>query len=906
VGLHVTQILLAEVGATVNLDEEAKAHAWRILEELTASRGAGVALSDMAAQFLGRRFEVVRHAADGQVAAWLVGRVASDLKFVPGEFLGRQRELSLLEGCLERAADGHGQIVAIVGEPGIGKSRLVHEFVHRLAAGTVEVLCGRCVSYGVRSPYHLALDVLRDACGIQDTDGSEVVDVKGRALLDRMGSADEPWAPYVLNLLRPGGEPVVTGAAPELVRERTFEALQQLVMVQQTRQPLVLMIEDLQWIDETSEDLLSALADALVRQRVLLLCTSRPGYRLPWAGRSHASQIALSPLPAEASERLVVSALGERSVDATLVAAILTRGEGNPFFLEELVRALRDGEATTTLRIPETVHDVLSARILRLPDDDRQMLQLAAIIGRDVPLALLEAVSDLPLEQTRAAVTRLQAAELLYPTRVGGDAEYTFSHALTWDVTNQLVLEDERCALHARVVVGIERRYATRRLDHIERLAEHAECGALWERAIDYNREAGHKATSHSAYRDAVSYFSRALANLERIPQGPATLHRAIDIRLELRSALLPLGDFPRILEILSELEFLTEQLGDPGRQGLVAALMTGAYFTMGQSELASRYGERAREIGVRSHDAAVEILANCYLAGSYFFLGEYLRSIACAQYVVDALPRERSHESFGVAIRPAVYARGFLSWSLSETGRFVEAEAAAREALELAEAIGHPPTVAAGLLAMGTFHVRRGDIEQSVAPFERAHEVCRRRDIPMWRPTVASFLGYSLALSQRFTEGEVLLREALDQAGLMRMSVFYSQMTLWLGEARLLAGATTEAEELANTGLEAARGRHEAGLEAWGLRLLAEVTAHRTPLDVARAEGIYREAMERAEGCGLRPLTARCHLGLGLLYKRAGRTEEANDQLSTAGALFSEMQMRRWSERAEAERIRL
>jgi transcriptional regulator with AAA-type ATPase domain/tetratricopeptide (TPR) repeat protein/ABC-type cobalamin/Fe3+-siderophores transport system ATPase subunit len=905
VGLHVTQMLLAEVGGTVTLDEEAKADAWRILGHLTASSGAGVALSDVAVQFLRRRFEVVRHAADGRVAAWLVGRVSSDLKFGPTEFLGRQRELSLLEGCLERAGEGHGQVVTIVGEPGIGKSRLVHEFVHHLAPEAVTVLRGRCLSYGAHAPYHLALDVLRDACGIQDTDGPEAVDIKGRVLLDRMGSADVPWAPYVLNLLRPGRDPVVIGAAPELVRDRTFEALQQLVMVQQERQPLVMIIEDLQWIDETSEELLAALADALVRQRFLLVCTSRPGRQPPWAGRSHASQIALLPLSAEASERLVVSTLGDRSADDELVAAILTRGEGNPFFLEELVRALRDDDAATGLSIPETVHDVLSARIFRLSGDERQILQLAAVIGRDVPLALLEAVSDLSPGQTRAAVTGLQAAALLYPIRVGGDAEYTFSHALTWDVAHGLVLEEERRALHARVVTGIERRYATRLLDHVERLAEHAERGALWEQAIHYNREAGHKAVSHSAHRDAVSYFGRALAVLERMPEGPRTLQQGIDIRLELRSALLPLGDFPRILELLSELEFLAEQLGDPRRQGLVAALMTGLYFTMGQSELASRHGERAREIAAQSADATVAILANCYLAGSYFFLGDYRRSIACAQSVVDALPRERSHESFGVAIRPAVFARGFLSWSLSETGRFAEAESVAREALDLAEAIGHPPTVAAGLLAMGTFLVLRGDIEPSVAPLERAHELCRRRDIPMWRPTVASFLGHSLALSERFEEGEVLIREALDQAGLMRMSVFYSQMTMWLGEARLLAGATKEAEELANAALEAARGRHEAGIEGWGLRLAAEATAHRTPLDVPRAEGLYREAMERAQACGLRPLTARCHLDLGLLYRRAGRSHEANDHLKAAAALFRDMQMHGWSERADAELAR-
>jgi DNA-binding NtrC family response regulator/tetratricopeptide (TPR) repeat protein len=902
VGLHVTQMLLADVGGSVTLDEEAKAEAWRTLDGLTRTGAAGVALSDTAARFLGRRFEVAP--GDDRVAAWLVGAAQKDLG--PSEFVGRQRELSLLEGLLERVTEGHGQLVSIIGEPGIGKSRLVHEFVQTLAPGAVTVLQGGCVSYGAHVPYHVALDVLRDACGIRDTDTSDVIEAKARALLDRTGATGAAWAPYVLNLLCPGRDPVLTTAAPERVRERTFEALQQLLIAQQERKPLVLVIEDLHWIDETSRELLAALADALVLCRILLVCTSRPGPPLPWAGRSHASQIALTPLSAEGSRALVESALSGHAVTDELVEAILGRGEGNPFFLEELVRVLRGGDAMTRATIPETVEAVLSARILRLPDEDRQVLQLAAVIGRDVPLALLEVVADLPPERTRACVARLQTAEFLYPMRLGGDAAYTFSHALTWDVAHELTLEDERRALHAKVVAGIEDRYGSRLNDHVERLAEHAEQGALWERALEYSRQAGHKAIAHSAYRDAVDYFTRALAALERAPTTPLSLPLSIDLRLDLRTALIPLGNFGRVLELLGELQTLTEQLGDARRQGLVTALMAGLYFTLGQSAEASRYGERAREMAAAGGDPSIEVLADTYLSGACFFLGEHTRSIEYARRVVDLIPPERSHESFGVAIRPAVFSRGFLSWSLSETGRFAEAEAVAREALEIAEAIGDPSTVALGLLAMGTFRVRRGEIEQSLSPFERANELCQRHDILFWRPVVASFLGYSLALLGRFAEGEAMLRTALDQSALMRMSVFYTQMTLWLGEARLRAGAVAEAEELARTALEVTRERQEAGLEGWALRLVAEVSTYREPLDVALAEGLYREAMQRAEACGLRPLTARCCLGLGLLYQRAGKIQEAGANLQAAAALFHEMQMRLWSERTEAELRRL
>jgi tetratricopeptide (TPR) repeat protein len=248
------------------------------------------------------------------------------------------------------------------------------------------------------------------------------------------------------------------------------------------------------------------------------------------------------------------------------------------------------------------------------------------------------------------------------------------------------------------------------------------------------------------------------------------------------------------------------------------------------------------------------------------------------------------------------VFARGFLCWALSERGRFDEAEAVARESLELAESIGHPQTVVAGLLAVGTFHVRRGDVAHAVAPFERARDLCHRHDVPLWRPILASFLGYSLALSARFVEAESLLREALDQAAVMRMAVFHSQMVMWLSEARLLMGAVTEAGELADEALAHTRERREAGLEGWALRLAAEVATQREPLDVARAEDLYRQAMQQAERLGLRPLTARCHLGLGSLYRRGGKDRAARDHLETAAALFRDMRMRLWSDRAGAE----
>jgi tetratricopeptide (TPR) repeat protein len=524
------------------------------------------------------------------------------------------------------------------------------------------------------------------------------------------------------------------------------------------------------------------------------------------------------------------------------------------------------------------------------------------VIGKDVPAALLESIADLPRDELRQSLARLQSGEFLYERSLFPDLEYTFKHALTHEVAYSSLLKEQRRALHGRIADAMGALHGDRLAEHVERLALHSQRSERWPEAVEYCRQAGQKAMARSANREAVAYLDQALDALQHCPDDPDTAETAFEIRLDLRSALIPLGEFMRVFQILHELESLAERLKDLRRQGLVAALMAGVYPSFGQAHQAVHYGERASRIAADLGDSTIDVLAHTYLGAAYFSLGQCERSIECTRRVVHLLAGERSHATFGVAIRPAVFARGFLCWSLSELGRFQEAEVEARETLDLAEAIGHPQTVVAGLLTLGTFHVRRGDVALAVGPFERARELCQRHDIPLWRPVFASFLGYSLALSARFSEAESLLREAIDQASMMRMVVFHSQMIMWLSEARLLTGAVEEAAELAEEALRNTRERGEAVLEAWALRLAAEVTTHREPLDSARAEGLYRDAMKRAEGLGVQPLMARCHLGLGALYGRTGKAHDARVNLSTAASMFREMQMRLWSDRADAQ----
>lgn len=857
--------------------------------------------------------DVFEIAGPGQARSRL--QVAAARGLTP--FVGRTTEMQHLVGALEQARAACGRLVAVVGEAGVGKSRLLWELIHSEHTQGCVVLEGQAAPYAKEALSAPIIDALRKHLLIDQRRDQQTIRMHVANHLHARDRELAAFVPAFLALLDvPVEDPDWAELDPLLRRARTIDGIRRLLLAESRRQPVVLALEDLHWADSETGAVLEAVVDMLPTTRILVIVSYRPEYGLSWSERAPAySELRLAPLPPQTIETLLGTLLGADRSLARLKEALREQTAGNPLFLEESVQALVETDVLTGMRgayrlsrplpsiqIPPSLLALLASRIDRLPPGDKQLLQSAAVIGKDVPAALLESIADLPADELRASLARLQAGEFLHERSLFPDLEYTFKHALTHEVAYGGLLKDRRRALHGRIVDAIAALYRDRLPEHIERLAHHAQRSERWRDAVEFCWQAGRKAMARSANREAVAHFDQALAALQQCPEDTQTLARGFDIRLDQRSALVPIGEFVRVFQILHELESLAEQLGDRQKQGLVAALMAGAYPSLGRPDEASRYGERARAIAAELGDPVIDTLANTYLAASYFFLGEYGPSIACGERVVALLPREHGHDSFGVAIRPAVFGRGFLCWSLSELGSFAKAEAVAREALELAEAIGHPQTFAAGLLTIGTFHVRRGDVEQAIAPFERARELCQRHDIPLWRPVFASFLGYSLALSSRFGEAERLLRDAIEEASSMRLMVFHSQMIMWLGEACLLMGAVKEAGALSEEALRNTAERHEAGLEAWALRLAAEVTTRRELVDVIRAEALYREAMQRAERLGARPLAARCHLGLGALYARSAKRPDARREFTIAAQLFHDMQMRLWSDRVESE----
>ena len=432
-------------------------------------------------------------------------------------FAGRGHELAELQRALEVVLGGEGQLVGLAGDPGLGKSRLAFEF-RRLAEPDATVLEGRCLSYGAGIAYLPLFEVVRHACGITVDEQPAVAATKIELRIKAL-ELDVSVAHYLRHAFGvTTGEPALSVLDPPTIRARTFDALRRLLVAEAARRPLVVLVEDLHWIDQTSEDFLAGFADELPTVPILLLVTQRSGYSPPWIGKSFASQLALRPLSPAASEEVVASVLAGSHPGSA--AAIAARGEGNPFFLEELARATRDRVADPEgVGVPATVQQVLAARIDRLTADQKAALQIAAVLGREFSIDLARDIWDggVPLEDQ---MHKLKGLEFLRERHGTSERTFVFTHALTREVAYDGMLETRRHELHGRVGDALEHSEDSHRFEHSELLAYHYSRSAEPQRAIPYLGVAGDRARDRYANEEAIALYRRAIELIEEFDGG--------------------------------------------------------------------------------------------------------------------------------------------------------------------------------------------------------------------------------------------------------------------------------------------------------------------------------------------------------------------------------------------------
>jgi tetratricopeptide (TPR) repeat protein len=690
-----------------------------------------------------------------------------------------------------------------------------------------------------------------------------------------------------------------------------LDGLKRLLFRESQAQPLLLVFEDLHWIDSETQTLLDNLVESLPTARLLLLVNYRPEYQHGWGNKTYYTQLRIDPLRPENAQELLRDLLGNDITLQPLKRQLVERTEGNPFFLEEIVRTLvetkvltgeRGGygltKAAEEIQVPATVQAVLTARIDRLLPEEKQLLQTASVIGENIPFALLQAIAETTEEELRPGLAHLQAAEFLYETISFPELEYTFKHGLTYQVAYNSLLQERRRSLHARIVSAMESLYSDHLTEQIERLGHHAFRGELWDKAVTYLRQAGKKAAARSADREAAANFEQALEALAHLSLNRATLELGVDLRLELRPSLVTLGEQQRLVERLSEAESLAEQLGDKRRTGRVLADMSGYFSREAEHERAVKAGERALVVAIEMSDFALQVITQDRLSRAYWQLGNFRQAIDLCKRSISLLEGKPVGERFGMAGVPSVVTPIPLVHSLAELGDFASGIAKAEGVARIAEMVGQPFSLANAYLMLSQIHMIKGDPQKAIFPAERSVDLCRNSEIVSEVSRAEAHLGYAYLHSSRIAEALTLLEQAVERPTMRRM---YTLQLSWLAEGYLLAGRGEKAHQVASRALSLARDKKERGYEAWALRLLGEIAA-RGDLDIGQAENHFRQALTLAEELGMRPLIAHCHVGLGKLYRCAGDRQKAEEHLNTGVAMMRQMKMGIWLERAEEE----
>jgi class 3 adenylate cyclase/tetratricopeptide (TPR) repeat protein len=891
-GIHTGLVVFGSVGGNLRMDPTAIGDAANIAARLQGAADPGTILISEETRQLARgyaRIEPVgpltlKGKGEPIAASRLLG---VSQRLVPDEvtgsfrpFVNRTSEIAILNDLVRPVEEGRGQAFGIVGEPGIGKSRLIAEFRNRLGEAMTWIE-GRCLSYATAIPYLLVLDLLRSLCGIVETDTPEIIAGKLRAALQETGMDRDHDALLLLHLLGigPGGDTTAL-SNPETVKTKAFEILRQLFVNSSRSIPLVLLLEDLHWIDKVSDEFLAFLAENVGGARLLLLATYRPGYRPPWLDKSYAGQLPLRPLSRADSFDVVRSA--RAGLEDPVTEAIVDKADGNPLYLEQL--ALHAGEARSpraAAMVPNTIRDVVMARIDRLPDETKRLLQTASVIGREFSNRLLRAAWQgvNPIEPHLRELIRL---EFIYEPTGGERTAYVFRHALTQETAYAGLLESYRRALHTVVGRTIEELYQGRTEEVAEQLALHFGRSNEAEKAVDYTVQAAEKAQGRWANTEALAYFEDALSRLDGMPDTEANRLRRIDAVLKQGDVRYGLAQYTEYLDSLEGIRGIVEETEDPRRRaawhywtGLLHSV-TGS-----RSEIAIEHCREAANLASAHALHDVEALAAACLAQVYTIAGLLRNAIEAGE---RALAYFEARGDRWWAARTL----WFLSTAANYLGEWEASLDYCRRGLDHGAALNDPRYRSVQPVAwwrMGSTYIQQGDVERGLQCCDEA--LALAPILPRDSAMAKGVRGYGQIKAGQFDAGIANLREALAWLGRSGLRYAYLTDALRLAEGHLRRGDTTNAQPLIQDILEVSRASGYLHFEGRACWLMGDCFAAE---DSMAAEDYIENAMRILEGVGARNDLAKAMLTRAALRQRAGDNVMARQLLERTRALFREL----------------
>ncbi len=818
--------------------------------------------------------------------------------------VGRRRELAPLHDRLARAEAGHGQAVAIAGEPGLGKSRLLYEFRQSLGEGRANWLEGHCRPHGRAVPYGPILEILRRALRLEEDDSPRQPDERLSEGVRALDPALAETLPFLELLFgQPGADAALRHLDPQAKRQQTHEAIVRVLATAGRQQPLVLVIENLHWRDQSSEDFLAFLAGSLPSLPVLMLTTHRSGYAVRWADMPFFSQIHLDRLVDDEMAEMAAALLGGRASDE-LLRFVAEKAGGNPLFIEEVVHALVergfvvrepsriDLASAAEIELPSTIQGIIEARIDALGDPIKQTVQLAAVVGREFDLRVLARASERPAE-VPGHLEKLKRVELIHQTRLLPNLEYGFRHAVIRGVAYRSLLGPRRQALHGAVGRAMEELGLG---DQAGILAHHYAESDQQEKAIGYAVLAGDQAARLYAGTEARAYYDEALTLTRSLAPSPELQRAQIDAALKRAGVAAPREALEEDQRNLEQARALAEEQGDEPRLASVLYWLGRLAYARGMFQLATGYAEQSLAIADRLDDEALAAPPVNLMGRRYYLTGEYTRASRLLARNVQQM------RGLGNTTEEAT-AAGFAGVAFGALGDFDRALSYANHGLRLAQELKNPFVEAAAYNYRAVAYCHQGAAAAAIADCEAVRRIAERTGdrfrlyLVQFYEAQAHTMAGDPATARRLIEASIALAKEFGTTTLLA----WGQGLL---AASLLAlGDPDAAEPLCREAIELARRTHDRLAEGLANRTLGEALAARGPADAVGAEAALLEAMRLQREMDCEPELARSRLSYARLLHGAGRSGEAVTHLSQAADTFRRLGMPADLARAEAVR---
>jgi class 3 adenylate cyclase/predicted ATPase len=836
-------------------------------------------------------------------------------------FVGRLSEIEQMRRALEHATAGRGQIVGVMGESGVGKSRLFYEFKLTSPGGCL-MLEAFSVSYGKASPYLPVIELLKNYFQIlpQDDELQRQEKMTGKVLtLDRSLEDTLPYVFALLGIADPMSS--LQQMDPQIRRRRTFEALKRLLVRESLKQPLILIFEDLHWIDTETQGLLDVLSESVATARILLLVNYRPEYRHEWGTKTYYTQLHLAPLGKEEAEEFLTALLGEavgatgRSPLHTFKQLILEKTQGTPFFMEEVVQTLAEeqilvGERSnyrlektpTELHISPTVQGVLAARIDRLAVEEKEFVQQLAVIGREFPLSLLRQVITRPEEELYRLLAALQNKEFLYEQPAFPEVEYTFKHALTQEVAYNTLLVERRRVLHERTAQAIETLFQSRLEEHYSELAQHYTRSGNTPKAMEYLQLAGQQAVQRSANAEAVSHLTTALELLKTLPDTPERTQQELTLQIALGVPLTATNGYgaPEVGTVYTRARELCQQVGETPQLFPVLFGLWNFYLLRAELQTARELGEQLLSLAQSGHDPALLLAAHRALGPALFHLGE----VALAQEHVEQGvtlydPQQHRAQAFRYGLDPGVVCLSFWALALWNFGYPAQALKKSHAALTLAQELSHPISLAFALNFAARLHQFRREGQTAQERAEAAITVSTQQGFPLWLAYGTTLRGWALAEQGQTEEGIAQIRQGLAAWRATRAELWRPYHLALLAEAHEKVGQVEEGLSMLTEALATVDSTRDRFYEAELYRLKGELTLARSRVQglessvktglESEAKECFLKAIEVARKQQAKSLELRATTSLARLWQQQGKKEEARQMLAEIYGWFTE-----------------